>query len=75
MTQKHFIALADMMKKVEERRKEAGPTALINTCGSAMYDVILHELAVFCEEQNPTFNSKLWYDYIAGICGPNGGKV
>jgi hypothetical protein len=33
------------------------------------------ELANFCQAQNPDFNRKLWLDYIAGNCGPNGGKI
>jgi hypothetical protein len=31
-------------------------------------------LADFCRTQNPRFDRERWLDYIAGKCGPNGGK-
>jgi hypothetical protein len=31
-------------------------------------------LAEFCRDQNPRFDRERWLDYIAGKCGPNGGK-
>lgn len=58
MTKKHFIALADAI-----RRYDHGFNAnQLNT------------LADFCESQNPNFNRERWLDYIAGHCGPNGGS-
>jgi hypothetical protein len=32
-------------------------------------------LADFCQSQNPRFNRERWLAYIAGECGPSGGKV
>lgn len=32
------------------------------------------QLADFCQSQNPQFNRERWLAYIAGECGPNGGK-
>jgi hypothetical protein len=37
--------------------------------------VAIARLADFCQEQNPNFNRKRWLSYIAGECGPSGGKV
>lgn len=34
----------------------------------------IEELADFCEKQNSAFDRNRWLDYIAGKCGPNGGK-
>lgn len=59
MTKKHFIALADIIK--------ARPH-----CFSAL---AIESLADFCRDQNPNFNSQLWMNYLAGKCGPNGGKI
>ena len=34
----------------------------------------IQALAGFCASQNPAFKRKRWLAYIAGECGPNGGK-
>jgi hypothetical protein len=61
MTNKHFIALADMIKgKVGHHR---------------FNDDVINDLANFCQEQNPRFNKDRWVAYINGECGKNGGKV
>ena len=66
MTKKHFIALADMIKKH-------------NTSGMAggrpFYSDHINALCDFCEEQNPMFNRERFKGYINGDCGRNGGKV
>lgn len=35
----------------------------------------LNTLADFCHFQNPSFDRHRWLDYIAGKCGPNGGRI
>ena len=35
----------------------------------------IRTLADFCASQNSMFKRERWLDYIAGACGPNGGKV
>ncbi len=62
MTKKHFIALADMVKHYSQY-----------TTGFTSFQKEL--LADFCLEQNPRFDRNRWLNYIAGTCGPNGGKV
>jgi hypothetical protein len=64
MTKKHFIALADMLKDWEHAVGE-----------HRMWEQLRDRLADFCASQNPRFDRALWLDYIAGKCGPNGGKV
>ena len=32
-------------------------------------------LVAFCKAQNPAFEEDRWLAYLAGECGPNGGKV
>jgi hypothetical protein len=66
MSKKHFVALADAIIKAAPADRSA--------CGTFSQAAII-ELANFCEAQNPRFNRGRWLDYIAGKCGPNGGKI
>jgi hypothetical protein len=66
MTKKHFIALANTIIRSAPADRSAQ--------GTFSRDAIL-ELADFCASQNPQFNRERWLAYIAGECGPNGGKV
>jgi len=61
MTKKDFIALADLIRTyhVDEDYNAVVP---------------LDELADFCQQQNPNFDRERWLNYVAGNCGPNGGK-
>jgi len=59
MTKKHFVALADMIR--------LNPNDWL--------DWQKDMLASFCQAQNSRFNRERWLNYIAGNCGPNGGKV
>ena len=65
MTKKHFIALADMVRRI----KATNPTKLVDIGTVESY------LADFCESEIPQFNRERWLSYIAGNCGKNGGKV
>jgi len=68
MTKKHFIALADTIIGHNEDAKAChAPNSVFK--GSQ-----LTALADFCQAQNPQFNRERWLSYIAGECGPNGGK-
>ena len=62
MTKKHFIALAECLKK---------PAGYCEPFTQKQ----IEWLADFCKSQNSQFNRERWLDYIAGECGPNGGKV
>ena len=64
MTKNHFIALADAIR--DHNEYESPPT---------FGDGHLEVLADFCASQNPAFNRQRWLDYVAGKCGPNGGKI
>lgn len=59
MTKKHFISLAEYIKY---NKKHFPPEALV-------------VLAAFCYEQNKNFDEYRWMEFIAGRCGPNGGKI
>lgn len=59
MTKRRLIALADMIR--------ANPDAFSPSA--------VRLLANFCASQNPRFKCSRWMDYIAGLCGPNGGKI
>jgi hypothetical protein len=66
MTKKTFIALADALR---EHNRTLG------TDDVAFDGSHLDALADFCAAQNPRFNRERWLGYIAGECGPNGGKA
>ena len=66
MSKKHFIRLADAIIKSAPADRSA--------YGAFSRSAIL-ALADFCQEQNANFNRDRWLSYIAGQCGPNGGKV
>jgi len=59
MSKKHFIALAKVIKYSD----------------AAFTRAQIMELASFCKSQNARFNTERWLAFIAGECGPNGGKV
>jgi hypothetical protein len=59
MSKKHFIDLADRIRYHRE----------------AFTDEALNVLVSFCKSQNGRFNESRWRSYIAGECGPNGGRV
>ena len=63
MTKKHFIALANHIK----RHNDYAPGKFTATNISSLAD--------FCQAQNPRFNRGRWIGYIQGTNGPNGGKV
>jgi hypothetical protein len=65
MTKRHFIALADAIRK--HNANEAGRLA------DDFTDVQLQVLADFCASQNKNFMPNRWIGYIRGECGPNGG--
>ncbi len=70
MTKKHFIALADALRRAE-------PTWCANGSdvpARIQWERDIVEIAGFCREQNPRFNTGRWLDYIKGKCGPNGGN-
>jgi hypothetical protein len=64
MTKKHFIALADAVKSMVTH----------DDASSLEYAEVVSVLADFCQSQSENFNRERWLAYIAGECGPNGGK-
>ena len=69
MTKKNFVALADSIR-------EHNSSGYVDRPGFNLFDQQhLNSLAAFCASQNPNFNRERWLAYIAGECGPNGGKV
>ena len=61
MSKKHFIRLAEYLRDTS------------GYCQAFTPEQIAH-LGNFCHEQNRNFKTERWLDYIAGKCGPNGGK-
>jgi hypothetical protein len=78
MTKKQFIALAETirgMKPNPKNTQEDSPMRDYVNGRLTEWEMMRDELANFCQAQNPDFNRKLWLDYIAGNCGPSGGKI
>jgi hypothetical protein len=70
MTKKHFIAMADAIRFHNRRSEQSG-----GMYGEPFTVSQIASLAQFCKSGNPHFNSAHWLDYIAGKCGPSGGKI
>ena len=73
MTKKHFIALANTIAALEPIKLNQ-----VDSRASAehrQWELMRDSLADFCQCQNTRFNRERWLAYIAGECGPNGGKV
>lgn len=61
MTKKHFIALADALRPVQDM--------------GLLSDEALDAIIDFCKAQNSEFKADRWLGYLDGECGKNGGKV
>ena len=62
------MALADVIREANEAKRA--------DWNDDRFDhVAILYLADFCASQNPAFNRARWLAYIAGECGPGGGKV
>jgi hypothetical protein len=77
MTKKHFIALADAIRKHKlVADEEAIERTRFGALGALPFNNRqLETLADFCATQNPNFNRERWLGYIAGTNGKNGGKL
>jgi len=77
MSKKHFIELADCLRKAG--MMPATITNALDAHGiqdtavvATVLDAIARDLADFCQSQNPRFDRARWLAYIAGTNGPNG---
>ena len=64
MTKQHFVALADSLRSHNAKGDHVNP----------FREDQIEALADFCAAQNHAFNRERWLAYVAGECGPNGGK-
>ena len=67
MSKKDFIALADALRSEK-------PGANWNPNKMVQWELDIKAVADVCQKSNPRFNRDRWLAYIAGECGPNGGK-
>jgi hypothetical protein len=72
MTKKHFIALAHAIKEHNASKQAVWGHNSGRMCFS---EEEIRTLADFCATQNPRFDRVRRLRYIAGECGPNGGKI
>lgn len=77
MSKKHFIELADCLKALrpEFATSTTAESRIAQASHMSQWLSTVEELAKFCARHNSSFNRERWLDYIAGNCGPNGGKV
>ena len=68
MSKKHFIALADALR-AEKPGENWNPNKMVQ------WELDVKAIANVCAHSNPRFNRERWLAYIAGECGPNGGRV
>lgn len=73
MTKKHFIALADTLKRTCPVFRSGDPGLFYHALHQWERD--RDAIADFCAFQNAQFNRERWLGYIAGTCGPNGGEI
>lgn len=65
MSKKHFIALADALK-----RTRPNPSAGLRNILVEQWHADINAIAAVCAAANPQFNRDRWFDYIDGACGP-----
>lgn len=75
MSKQDFIALADAIKDHNAMAGNNSLAQLGSELNSPFNPAHLNVIAIFCKRQNSAFNRDRWFDYIAGECGPSGGKV
>lgn len=68
MTKKHFIELADALRKTK-------PSSADDDHVHTPWESTVSDVADFCLNQNPRFDRSRWVDYINGKCGPSGGNI
>lgn len=82
MTKKDFVALADLIRS--KKPVTACSIGLpmqdyysegLDTGSVLFWRDIMNSLADFCQKQNPNFDRERWLNYVAGNCGPSGGKI
>jgi len=75
MSKRHFIALADVVRTLRPVYISAHPDDQMRFAGQLdSWKAMRNALGDFCQQQNGNFNRDRWLAYIAGECGPNGGK-
>lgn len=72
MTKKHFIALANRIKRYNNGAFDSG-TNIASPLQFTHTQLLC--LADFCQSTNHNFKRERWLSYIKGECGPSGGKV
>ena len=74
MTKKHFVELADALRRSRPGYSKTGMTDA-ETAARVQWQACVDSIAEFCLSQNPRFQRNLWLAYIAGECGPGGEQL
>ncbi len=73
LTKKDLIALADVVRNLR-----TVPVSLNDKAQPEMavrLDDLMDALVYYCANSNPRFKADRWREYVAGKCGPNGGRL
>jgi len=74
MSKKHFIELADCLRASKPTGKETGLAAIGQQYRMEQWNRDVNAVAEVCKRFNPHFKEGLWFAYVNGECGPNGGR-
>src|SRR5271166_5021243 len=68
MSKRDFVALADALR-AEKPGDNWNPNKRVQ------WELDVEAIADVCAASNPRFKRDRWMSYIAGECGPNGGRL
>jgi hypothetical protein len=73
MSKKHFIALADALRREKLRLTHDDMENDYLRGRDNQWERDVKQIADVCAASNPAFNRERWMNYVNGLCGPNGG--
>jgi len=73
MSKKHFIALADYLSAQKPNSEDYDSQSELNA-KLEQWEQDARAVASVCGKFNRAFDRGLWWRYLNGECGPNGGE-
>ena len=75
MSKKDYIAIADALKSPVSIAHDGNKNEPLDIGYAAAVEHITSALAKVFAADNAAFNAGRWFDYLHGLCGPNGGAI
>lgn len=72
MSKKHFIAIGECLRMHRLQLERTMPDTAER---DRVFDALLADVIGTLKRTNPNFMSERFRNFVAGQCGPNGGKV